>query len=311
MELPNLLRYVRFLKPGHDSPPSANRLPYSKACNRGDFDNPQLRSLMREIFAHERRRLSDAFPTGREDRLYWRTAMMARSLADFGVLRPRAEVLAVGAGNEPILFWLTTRVGCVYAADLYLNRASTTGQRSGSMAVEPDRHWPGPWDPRRLVVQHMPPYDLRYSDEAFDAVVVPHALAECTSEARVEQTLEELVRVVKPGGMVCLVVEMAVEGPASSVLGRLFGEQAIQQRIVAAQPWTAVGGLSLEVADATRRSEQPVEQVTADLRRHLDCHGQLLWHKHAWSRYPHLAIRDEQTVSVPVHLALRRTMRQR
>ena len=36
------------------------------------------------------------------------------------VHRPDAEVLGVGAGNEPTVFWLTNHVRRVFATDLYL-----------------------------------------------------------------------------------------------------------------------------------------------------------------------------------------------
>jgi SAM-dependent methyltransferase len=46
--------------------------------------------------------------------------MAIKAMRDAGVLREDAEVLGVGAGNEPTLFWLTSYVKRVHATDLYL-----------------------------------------------------------------------------------------------------------------------------------------------------------------------------------------------
>ena len=95
--------------------------------------------------------------------------MAALALEEAGVLRPDAEVLGVGAGNEPTLFWLTTKVGRVFASDLYLSEGWEESA-SAEMMLDPGLSWPGPWDRRRLVVQHLDGRDLHHPDGSFDAV---------------------------------------------------------------------------------------------------------------------------------------------
>ena len=65
---------------------------------------------------------------------------------------PRSS--ASGAGNEPTLFWLTNHVRRVFATDLYLaDGLGGVGEHAHAASIP--GHWPSPWEPRRLVVQHM------------------------------------------------------------------------------------------------------------------------------------------------------------
>jgi SAM-dependent methyltransferase len=302
----SLLQYVRSL--GKDRPATNGAgLKYGRACNLEDFGRPEVRELVRSIFLHDQLRFGDDFPAGREDRRYWQAALTARTFADHGVLAPRSEVLGVGAGNEPVVFWLTNKVRRVFATDLYLREGSRAHAHCGSMPAEPGRHWPGSWNHRRLVVQHMSPRDLSYSDESFDGVLAPHALDACRSPDEVERTLEEMYRVLRPGGVLSLIVGLRLEGSGTETAGRrLFGESEVRDGIVGALDWVPLGGLDLAVSEATRATEQPAEAVEAQLREHLARHGQVLPHELTWGRYPHLAIRDGDTLSVPAHLALRK-----
>jgi SAM-dependent methyltransferase len=301
----SLLQYVRHLTHRRDHVAQTPQLPYSKAANDEDFHNTTLWETIRAIFLHDALRYGDSFPLGRKDRHYWRTAMSARAIADHGVLGANARILACGAGNEPLVFWLTNKVSQVFATDLYLTQGSRAASVCPGMMTEPERHWPGSWNPRRLVVQHMRPYELRFSDEYFDAVFAPHALDGCQTAEEVERALEEMYRVVKPGGIVSLTVEFAIDETGNGPGGRLIDEWTLKKQI-AALPWTYLGTLDLGTSQATRQSEVPAETVAEDLRRHLERHGQLFWHETAWSRYPQMAVRDGKVLSVPAHLGLRK-----
>jgi hypothetical protein len=99
-------------------------LSFCKLCGLEDFEHPSLRPIIRDIFAHEIERFGPGFPRGRAYRKHWEVAMAVRAIRDAGLLHDRAEVLGVGAGNEPTIFWLTTKVRRVFATDLYLGPPS-------------------------------------------------------------------------------------------------------------------------------------------------------------------------------------------
>src|SRR5205807_7520612 len=97
----------------------------------------------------------------------WEIAMAVRTLRDLGALTPDAEVLGVGAGNEPTIFWLTRYVRRVFAIDLYVGSKHWKESANASMLTDPGRGCPFDWHPRRLVVQHMNALDLKYENESF------------------------------------------------------------------------------------------------------------------------------------------------
>jgi hypothetical protein len=90
-----------------DPPPSDCKL-----CELEDFSDPELRELIRDVFASDREHFGDSdFPAGREYRKYWEVAMTLRAFRSLGVLRNDARVLGVGAGREATVYWLTRHVG--------------------------------------------------------------------------------------------------------------------------------------------------------------------------------------------------------
>jgi ubiquinone/menaquinone biosynthesis C-methylase UbiE len=134
------------------------------------FEHPELAPLLRDIWqpvAGHGYGWTRAAP----ERKQWEVAMAFRSLRDHGALGPDAEVLGVGAGIEPTVFFLTGHVGRVFATDLYLEAGDWDRSAKAGMLAEPRQFWPpATLDLQRLVVQHMNALDLRYDDNSFDGV---------------------------------------------------------------------------------------------------------------------------------------------
>src|SRR3546814_5640617 len=72
---------------------------------------------MRHVFPWGEEVHGRRFPRGAEYRKRWEVVQAARALSAAGVLRPDAEVLGVGAGNEPTLFWLTNHAKRVFRSE--------------------------------------------------------------------------------------------------------------------------------------------------------------------------------------------------
>jgi hypothetical protein len=75
------------------SPPQRQ---FNKLCDLADFEDPQLRDMMREIVGYEEDVLVH--------RKYWEWGMLGLYLREQGLLGPDVSVLAVAAGGEPPLF---------------------------------------------------------------------------------------------------------------------------------------------------------------------------------------------------------------
>jgi SAM-dependent methyltransferase len=282
-------------------------LPYVKACELEDFADPELRRVLREVFRHELERLGPDFPRGHEYRKHWEVAMAVRTLRAGGRLRPDAEVLGVGAGSEPTIFWLTNHVRRVFATDLYLAADGWEESANRSMLVDPGRHWPGPWRSRRLVVQHMDARTLEFEDECFDAVFSSSSLEHFGAEEDVAEAMDEMFRVLKPSGVLTLSTELRLVGPSPGLPGiLLFDEARIRELVVGDRAWDLLSPLRLDVSAATLATEQPFAEAAADVQRHVAQHGELMFHQLDWSRYPHIVLRDGERVWTSVHLALRK-----
>lgn len=279
-------------------------LPLNKACDLGDFADPELAALIREVLPHDAARFGPSFPRGREYRKHWEIAMAVRSMRAAGKLHPGAEVLGVGAGNEPTIFYLTTQVRRVFATDLYL-APGWEESASAQMMTDPGRYWPGVWEPRRLVVQHMNALELQHPDDSFDAVFSSSSLEHFGDLEAVRRSLSEMRRVLKPGGLLSISTEYRVGGPGPGMPGVLMFDAEELAGLIAAGGWEPLDGLDLSVGPATLRAPLRFNDALADLARHTKAHGgDILFHKLDWSRYPHILLEHEGRTWTSVHLAL-------
>jgi SAM-dependent methyltransferase len=282
-------------------------IPLNKACELSDFSDPELRGWMRQIFAHELDRFGDSFPQGFEYRKHWEIAMTAMAFARSGVLNEGAEVLGVGAGNEPTLFWLTNHVRRVFATDLYLDRGEWQESANSSMLVTPETHWPFAWRPGRLVVQHMDALDLRFESGTFDAVFSSSSLEHFGDGDDVARAVGEIHRVLRPGGILCLSTELRLKGPGPGLPGILmFDPDEIQRLFIDSELWDPLDTLDTTVSDETLALATDFREAAADVRAHVKKQKNLLLHQLQWRSYPHIVLREGERWWTSVHLALRR-----
>ena len=138
---------------------------------------------------------------------------------------PRASGLrpisALAVDNEPTVFWLTNHVRRVFATDQYL-AGGWEESASQRMLTEPGSAWEGPWNPRRLVVQHMDALDLRYEDDSFDAVFSSSSIEHFGTHEDVARSIREAHRVLKPGGVLTVSTELRLDGPGPGLPGILL-----------------------------------------------------------------------------------------
>jgi SAM-dependent methyltransferase len=293
-------------RPGHRVAP-ADGLSHNRACNLEDFEHPELRAIIRDVFAHEIRRFGPEFPRGCEYRKHWEIAMAVRALRDLGALHRGAQVLGIAAGNEPTIFWLTAWVGRVFATDLYLDAGAWTPFAHRSMLADPGAHWPGPWEPRRLVVQHMNALDLMYEDESFDAIFSSSSIEHFGTPDDVRRAAAEMFRVLRPGGILSLSTEFRLEGPPPGLPGMLLlDERDIRDWIIGDLAWAPVSPLDLAVSPATRRREPLLTDYLDRWHQHFCRHGQAVWHQLDFDSYPQLLLRSQDHLFTSVHIALRK-----
>jgi SAM-dependent methyltransferase len=294
--------------------PADSRLGYCKLCELEDFRDPDLRELIRDMsgVASER----PDYPDGEEHRKPWEVAMTVRALRDFGALREDAEILGVGAGTEATIFWLTRHVKRVFATDLYLTEDSWSELDSGAgMLHAPEKETTLDWNPRRLVVQHMDALDLRYEDDSFDGIFSSGSIEHFGGLDNIRKSVEEMYRVVRPGGVVALATEFRLGGPSPGIPGTwLFDEAELRQVALDDMGWKLASPVDLSISDATM--EAPVD---FDALFVMDAAKPTVWAKvqdalgrkppppavrHLPTPYPHIVLWKGEHMWTSVHLAL-------
>ena len=283
------------------------RVHLNSVCNLESFSDPGLRSVLREVYPHELVRFGPDYPTGHEYRKDWEVGMAVAALREGGALRPDAEILGIGAGYEPTICHLTRLVRRVFATDLYLGNEHWDESAHVSMLHDPGEHWVGEWNPRRLVVQHMNALELCYEDESFDGVFSSSSIEHFGSAAEVTRSLDEMFRVLKPGGVLSLSTEFRLAGPGPGIAGVLmFDEPQIRELFLDPYDWSPIDPVDLSCSEATLATEQVFGDLLGDLRAHLEGRRFIRFDQLEWSRYPHLVLRDGDRVWTSVHLALRK-----
>ena len=186
---------------------------YNSVLALAHFQDPDFARDCRQVFRH----LDEAFPgfpEGRENAKIWETVQGWRALRDHGAIGAGAEILGVGAGYEPLIYWLTKHARRVFATDLY---AADVGwqEASSNMLNSPADFCPTdmPFEERRLVVQHMNALDLKYEDESFDGVFSCGSVEHFGRPEDVARGAREMARVLKPGGILSLSTEFRLSGP--------------------------------------------------------------------------------------------------
>jgi SAM-dependent methyltransferase len=293
-----------------ERPPRSGVLGYSKICNLEDFSHPELRPVIRDVFAHELARFGPNFPTGREYRKYWEVAMTIRAFRDLGCLHGAAEFLGVGAGNEPTVFHLTRTARRVFATDLYLASGPWGASANASMLIAPEGHWPFTWNPRRLVVQHMDALDLRYEDASFDGVFSSSSIEHFGDFRAIRRSAHEMFRVLKPGGVLALSTEFRLAGPSPGPpMTTMFSPSEIYEHIIGDDDWHLVSPFDSHVSNLTLATEADFWEVDSDQSAQAEQLGGLFTFRVEYARYPHIVLRQDDYVFTSVHLTLQRSRR--
>lgn len=134
-----------------------------------------------------------------------------------GVLREDAHVLSVGAGHEHVLYWLANHVQQVVATDMYEGDWQDQRAREGDPIVlsNPEQYAPFPYRTDHLRFMKMDGRHLEFPDNTFD---IAYSLSSIEHFGGVEgagQTMREMARVIKPGGVLAIATEYIIEGPTA------------------------------------------------------------------------------------------------
>ena len=178
-------------------------------ANPAKWDNPEWMKLLRSLEVVADHKLS-------MHRKSYELTQLLFGLTRLGRCREDASIVSVGAGHEPVLYWLANHAGSVTATDLYEGRWQSDGAREGDEGVlaRPADYAPFAYRRDRLAFRKMDGRHLTFPDAAFDVAYSLSSIEHFGGTAGAGDALDEMARVVKPGGLV------VVRDPSTSWPGR-------------------------------------------------------------------------------------------
>jgi SAM-dependent methyltransferase len=156
-------------------------------------------------------------------------------LERLGALGADKRALGVGAGHECVLYYLANRTRLTVGTDLY------GGAFAGSIAAEADPAFltdPGRFAPFRYRRDHLAglPADglaLPFAGDSFDVVYSLSSIEHFGGHDKAADSVREMARVLKPGGVACVATEFIMEGGQH---GEYFTADDLHHWILAASP---------------------------------------------------------------------------
>lgn len=201
-----------------DSGPALNRV-----CRPDVWDDPEWLGVLRTLDLRPEIVHRKAFE--------W--AHCIYGLERLGALGPDKAVLGVGAGHEHILYHLANRSRLTVATDLYAGRFVDTpaAEADPDFLREPEKYAPFPYRQDHLAGLPADGLKLPFKAGSFDVVYSLSSIEHFGGHEMASVAMQEMARVLKPGGVACVATELVLEGPAND---EFFARDVFERCVVAA-----------------------------------------------------------------------------
>ena len=254
------------------------------------------------------------------ERKVWEFAMLALFLGETGRLHDGTEALAIGAGDERIVFWLANRLGRVVASDIYGEGDFAGREALPSMLEDPASHAPFDYRRDRLEVVWADARELPFEDESFDVCFSLSSIEHFGSPADIARSAREMARVLRPGGHAFVVTECFVRrhplnaAPVDfavrcATLGRRRRRATLRRRAVVDQVFTPRELSSRIVRPSGLELMQPLDlSLSAESWNNLTvsaAHGRL--EPRSGDYWPHVLLQSSRSVFTSVALPLQKS----
>jgi SAM-dependent methyltransferase len=246
-------------------------------ANPAKWDNPEWTSLLASLRTMPVDKMS-------MHRKGYEFAQLLFGLTRLGRLAPDTRVLSVGAGHEAPLYWLANRVGLVVATDMYDTswRDAWAGEGDERVLARPADYAPFPYREEALVFLKMDGRRLAFRPGTFDIVYSLSSIEHFGGLEGAIEAMDDMARVLKPGGMLVLATEYCLSGPPHH---EAFQPDEVQQLL--SRP-----GLRL-IEPLDERVHARYEMAAVDIQKNP-------------YQTPHMAVRDGDTVFTSVIAFLER-----
>lgn len=191
-----------------------HRISLSEVINVSRYDDPEWMNIHRELETYSTDKHVFKHTSGEVYRKGWEWTQCVYGLSKLGAIQPEARALGVGAGREPVIFWLSDRIRHVVATDLYGNE-TWSKSKDGSVGNEaPEdilhdatQYCPRPFNSSRVSFENADGTALQYEDNSFDFCWSLSSIEHFGGHDASRKAVQEMARVTRKGGTVAISTE--------------------------------------------------------------------------------------------------------
>jgi SAM-dependent methyltransferase len=181
----------------------------NRLCYVEDWENSEIKEALTEL-----QKLSSEGFIHRKD---WEWALGIIAMRRFGKLNEKSTAIGVGAGTEPVPFYLANKVKHVYATDLYGQNEGWKRAAPSDFPENPKKYAPFPYKEDALTVLRMDGTKLEFPSESFDTAFSFSSIEHFgdsgdgkNNHSGALRSLKEMERVLKPGGLAVITTEYII-----------------------------------------------------------------------------------------------------
>lgn len=179
----------------------------SKLCDLSDWQNPAFLARAADIMA-----LSPSPEHAIQHRKLWEFVKTLEALEQHQLLTPNSMGLSVAAGTERVLYYLARHVGKIVGTDIYGDGSFAYREAASSAVKNPAAFAPYDYPHDRLKLLYMNALNLSFSDNLFDFAFCLSSIEHFGGMKAAKIAVQEMARVVKPGGLVIVVTDCSLNG---------------------------------------------------------------------------------------------------
>jgi SAM-dependent methyltransferase len=186
---------------------------FNEMTNPNKWENPEWLAIHKELRTYSVDVHCFADTKEFAYRKGWEWTQALWGLQRLGMIHSETQGLGVGAGREPLLFYLSDRIKSVTGTDLYGNEAWSTKdgkEAAADLLAEPTKFCPRPFHKERLKLMNMDGTELRFDDGQFDFVWSLSSIEHFGSHDAATAAIREMARVTRPYGIVVVATELIV-----------------------------------------------------------------------------------------------------
>lgn len=173
----------------------------NKIADESDFADSAFRTLFLKLRE----------PVGKMERKSWEFVKGIIGLHKLGAVKPESTAIGIGSGCEKPLYYFAKHCKKVIGTDLYLNNHPGWAHTSNSDILKnPSKYAPFSYPKERLELRHMSAMSLEFADNTFDFAFSFSSIEHFGSRHAIEKTMQEIERVLKPGGIACITTELII-----------------------------------------------------------------------------------------------------